>query len=573
MSLRSDDLNTDLPKPHGKAARASRALGLTLKQPIIFDGTASPVKKALFIIICVAWILPGLIGHDAWKPDEAIAFGIIHSMLQDGHWLLPMIAGEANFDYPPLYYWVGAGLSFIFSPVLPAHDGARMATGFFMALALTYLYKTATRLFDERAGRIAVLLMLGSLGLLVRGHQMNPEVAALAGFAIALYGMTRIRSEPRKGGVTTGVGAAIVALSVGIVPALAVPAIALALMTFVGEWRNRDFRRGILISLTVMLPLVMVLPVILLLQGDIDQRVWTDQLLGAPFLTAETRSSIQPFYFLKILPWFALPTLPFALWLWARDRKKLRDRIELALPLVAFITLLVMISVTREAGEAHALGLLIPLSLASAMALDRLPNEVARIMDWFGLVFFGIVAIALWFYWIVALTGFPARAAASFARQVPDFTLPFNAFTFVLALALTLVWLYAVIRAHRNNRRAVVNWAAGITLVWVLANMLGLPVVNHVLSHRAVVTTIASLIPPNSGCVAASGIGDSERASFDTIANLRFVPQFSDQSIPCHWLLTQGNRERAPVVDVAWQMVWEGARPRDKDERFRLYRR
>ncbi len=317
----------------------SQALG----QPIIFDGTTSPVKKALFIIICAAWILPGLIGHDAWKPDEAVAFGIIHSMLKDGYWLLPTIAGEPSFDYPPLYYWVGAALSFIFSPVLPAHDGARLATGLFMALALTYLYKTATRLFDERAGRVAVLLMIGCLGLLVRGHQMNPEVAALAGFAIAIYGMTRIRSEPRKGGVTTGVGAAIVALSVGIVPALAVPAIALALITFVGEWRNRDFRRGILISLAVMLPLMMVLPMLVLMQGDINSRVWTDQILGAPFLTAEARGSIQPLYFLQILPWFALPSLPFSLWLWARDRKKLRDRIELALPRVAFVTLLVMI--------------------------------------------------------------------------------------------------------------------------------------------------------------------------------------------------------------------------------------
>ena len=569
MSLRSDDINTDSPKPPTKAARAFTVLG----QPIIFDGTSSPIKRALFIIICAAWILPGLIGHDPWKPDEAMAFGIIHSMLKDGHWLLMTIAGEPNFDYPPLYYWVGAALSFIFSPVLPAHDGARLATGFFMALALTYLYKTATRLFDERAGRIAVLLMIGCLGLLVRGHQMNPEVAALAGISVAIYGMTRIRSEPRKGGVTTGIGAAIVALSVGIVPALAVPAIAVALMTFVGEWRNRDFRRGILISLGVMLPLMMALPVLLMLNGNIDDRVWTEAILGAPFLSAEHRGSIQPFYFLQILPWFALPALPFALWLWVRDRKKLRERIELALPLVAFFTLLVTLSLTREAGEARALAMLIPLSLAAAMALDRLPGEVARIMDWFGLVFFGIVAVALWFYWLVALTGFPERAAASFARQVPDFTLSFNVFTFVLAVALTLVWVYAVVRAHRNNRRAVVNWAAGITLVWVLANLLGQPAVDHVLSHRTVTTTIASIIPTNATCVASFGLGDSERASFDTFANLRFVPQFAEKSNTCNWLLTQGSREHAPVVDAAWQLAWEGARPRDKDERFRLYRR
>ena len=183
------------------------------------------------------------------------------------------------------------------------------------------------------------------------------------------------------------------------------------------------------------------------------------------------------------------------------------------------------------------------------------------------------MAVALWFYWLVALTGFPERAAASFARQVPDFTLPFNAFTFILAVVLTLVWLYAVIRAHRNNRRAVVNWAAGITLVWVLANMLGLPALDHVLSHRKVTTTIAAIIPTNAACIASFGLTDSDRASFDTFANLRFVPQFSEKSTACNWLLTQGSREHPPIVDAAWRQVWEGARPRDKDERFRLYQR
>ena len=72
-----------------------------------------------------------------------------------------------------------------------------------MAIALFYTHKTAKRLFDERAGRISVVLLIGSLGIFVRGHELNPELGGLAGMAIALYGMTRIRSETAKGGVTT----------------------------------------------------------------------------------------------------------------------------------------------------------------------------------------------------------------------------------------------------------------------------------------------------------------------------------------------------------------------------------
>lgn len=558
MSIRPDDPSTTWTK---------------LAAPLIFDGTSTPVKKALFCIICAAWILPGLIGHDPWNPDEAVPFGVIFSMLTDGYWLTPMVAGEANFDYPPLYHWVGALFATLFGWLMPLHDAARLATGFFMAITLLYVHKTATRLFDERAGRIAILLTIGCLGLLIRAHQINPEIAALAGMAVAIYGMTRIRSEPRKGGVTTGIGAAVMALSVGIAPALVVPLTAIALMIFVGETRNRDFRRGILISLAVMLPLMALYPIALAIKGNIEPRMWVDVILGAPFLAAGTRSAIKINYFAQILIWYALPALPFALWLWWRDRAKLRERIELALPFVAFATTLVYFSLGREARDASALALLVPLALAAAMALDRLPRDVATVMDWFGLLFFGLAAIALWFYWGAALLQVPEAAARAVARQVADFSFRFHLWAFLLAVALTLVWLYAVVRAHRNNRRAIVNWAAGITLIWVLANLLGQPALNHVLSHRRIVAAVNEKLPAQRTCVASYGIGESERASFDYFAKLRFIVQTDEGAARCEWLLTFGNRQYPPVVDAAWKKVWEGGRPRDKDELFRLYRK
>lgn len=569
MSLRPEE---NPGTPNVPAPR--RAAWQKLVAPIIFDGTASPIKKALFLIICAAWIFPGLIGHDPWKPDEAVPFGVIYSMLSEGHWVMPMVAGEANLDYPPLYHWLAALTATLFGWLLPLHDAARIATGVCMAVTMLYVHKTATRLFDERAGRIAVLLLIGCLGLW-RGHQMSPEVAGLTGMAIAIYGMTRIRTEPRKGGVTTGIGAAIIGLAVGIVPALVVPLISVALMVFVGDHRNRDFRRGVLISLMVMLPLMAAYPLAICLStaAPLDARLWTDVVLGAPFLDASTRGSIQPLYFTRILAWYALPALPFALWLWWRDRAKLRERFELALPLVAFVVTLLYFSFTREAREASAFAMLVPLALAAAMALDRLPRDVATIMDWFGLVFFGVVAVALWFYWAAAQTGVPAAAARGVARQVGDFQFSFSALPFVLALALTLVWLFAVIRAHRNNRRAIVNWAAGFTLVWMLANLLGQPALDHRLSHRAVATAVAAQLAPTRRCVAEFGLGESERAAFDYVANVRFFAQSDVRSANCDWLLTFGDRERAPVVDAAWQKTWQGGRFHDREELFRLYRR
>lgn len=43
--------------------------------------TENPVTLA--VLLCVAWILPGLIGHDPWKPEEAHTFGVVYQLLKD----------------------------------------------------------------------------------------------------------------------------------------------------------------------------------------------------------------------------------------------------------------------------------------------------------------------------------------------------------------------------------------------------------------------------------------------------------------------------------------------------------
>ena len=50
------------------------------------------------IALAAAWILPGLLGHDPWKPDEGYTFGLVYSLLNGGDWIVPMLAGEAFME-------------------------------------------------------------------------------------------------------------------------------------------------------------------------------------------------------------------------------------------------------------------------------------------------------------------------------------------------------------------------------------------------------------------------------------------------------------------------------------------
>src|SRR4029434_1207824 len=102
-----------------------------LRGRIAYDGTKTPLKTALFVVVCLAWLLPGLVGHDPWKVDEAVAFGLVSEMVRTGDWIQFRIAGELYLDKAPLFLWTAAAFAKALGGLIPLHDAARLATGLY----------------------------------------------------------------------------------------------------------------------------------------------------------------------------------------------------------------------------------------------------------------------------------------------------------------------------------------------------------------------------------------------------------------------------------------------------------
>ena len=235
------------------AANKPKSLPFALE----FDGTATPAKTALFLLVVLCWLLPGLVGHDPWKPQEAQTLGVVYGMLQSGDWLIPMLAGEPYLDKPPLYYWTAAFFGKIFSPLMPLHDGARLASGFYMALAILLATVTGAKLFGPRFGRVTALIFIGSFGLLVTAHMMSAETAVVAATALVVYGLAWMGSKPIIAGLLMGTGIGIAFLAKG----SAAGALALAMMFgpywVFRVWRTRAFAFAIGVALLAALPWIL----------------------------------------------------------------------------------------------------------------------------------------------------------------------------------------------------------------------------------------------------------------------------------------------------------------------------
>ncbi len=195
-------------------------------------------------------------------------------------------------------------------------------------------------------------------------------------------------------------------------------------------------------------------------------------------------------------------------------------------------------------------------------------------LDWFGMTTFFLFAAIIWVAWVAVMTGHPAGVLRWVQGEVPDFHYRFSFIAFALAALLTLIWLVVVARSLRSPRRALVNWTAGITMVWMLVMTLGVPLVDEARSYRTVSAKLVQALPRGFGCIASKGLGDAQRALLDYYAAIRTIRLEYPAAAPCRVLLVQAAIQRMPdPLPAQWHEIWRGARAGDKNEAFVLYAR
>jgi hypothetical protein len=141
----------------------------------------------------------------------------------------------------------------------------------------------------------------------------------------------------------------------------------------------------------------------------------------------------------------------------------------------------------------------------------------------------------------------------------------------IVAVLLTLSWIALVRPARRSNRRALLNWAVGVTLAWGLYSTIWLPYLDSRRSYRAVMEDLDAHLPAR-GCVASRNLGDPQRALLFYFGGIATVREETHAMADCRALLEQyGVLAGAPPALAGWRIEWQGGRRGDATERYVLY--
>ena len=538
-------------------------------------GPYRALKQFGLVLLCAAWVALGLAGHDPWKTEDAMSIGIAAQMADRNDFVVPLLAGEPYLPQPPLAYWAGALAVKAFAPPLQTHNAARLAAG--VALALVLLAAAwASRELNGRAFRwLPVLILVGSVGYWDRAHVLSPELALTSGVAIALYGIALALRRPVGGGVVLGVGIGIAFLARGLLGPAWIVIAALLLPAFGTEWRQRAYAVTLVVALVVALALSLPWPLALHARDPaLFDLWWRHESLGE-LVAVFGPDRAEPLYYLRNLVWFAWPALPLILWmLWLRARGfngGLREP-GIIVPGVFALVILASLLMMPDAKLPNALPLLVPLAMLGALEVDSLKRGFSGALDWFGILTFGLLALVFWGFWIDSYVhGMAPTVARLFRDTEVGFKPSFHLGTILAALGLTILWIVLVRPARRSNRRAILNWAAGVTLIWGLAATIWLPYLDSRRSYRWLVENVVVRLPP-AGCVASRNLGEPQRALFYYFAGLQTTREELQPAHDCPALLVQYGRVTGePVAPPGWTPSFSGGRRGDDTERFVLY--
>ena len=531
-------------------------------------------RSLMVALLCAAWILPGLVGHDPWKPDEAYTFGVVYEILRGGSWVVPTLAGEPFLDKPPLFYLTAAATAKVFSFALPLHDAARLATGFWMAVTFAFMALAGRELYGIRYGAVSALLLLGCFGFVVRAHLLITDVALLAGFAMAYYGFAAASKRPLLGGFWIGTGTGIGFLANGpLAPAILV-ATALLLPAVGRDWRSRGYTAALATAAAAALPWLTIWPLLLYQQSpELFRAWWWDENLKFYF-GAEPEVRAGTLYYLQILPWYAFPVWLLAAWTLWRARVTGLARPVIVLPLTGFAVTLLVLSASSEARELYALPLLLPLSLLAVPAPETLRRGAVNAWYWFSAMTFTFFVVVFWFYWSGLELAAPLRLHEHLHRIRPGYHFGFRLLPFTLGVAYTLGWLAVLVSFRKSPMRPVVVWGAGITVMWALLAILFVGWADNAKSYRTMVASMQNSLPKKYDCIASRNLSEAPRASLHYFGGLlTYREEVPSRNRPCELLLVQGIAQNEVAPGAGWKKIWEGARPGDKDERYWLYHR
>ena len=123
------------------------------KPALVTQAGARRLPRVPLLLLCAAYLLPGLIGRDPWRNADLAAFGLMVA-ISEGRtsWWTPALGG-VTMDTALLPHWLGAAFISLTSGWLPPELAARLPFVLLLAATLALVWYTTLHLARTEAAQ------------------------------------------------------------------------------------------------------------------------------------------------------------------------------------------------------------------------------------------------------------------------------------------------------------------------------------------------------------------------------------------------------------------------------------
>jgi len=512
-------------------------------------------KIHLFLMLAIIWIFTGLVGNSPWIPAESENVSMVMDIVSSNSIIAPLAASQDSINNPPLYPFIGATFVKVFSSILSPHDAIRLSNFIWISLTILSIGLMTRELWGPGFGRQAGLIFIASIGLIFNVHTIRPEVSALLGFALALYGFALYHRRPFRASLVLGFGISIIFLSNGVLSLLSIFITSLTLL-FIKQWRNKRYYLFCLISSIVALSIIS--PWVYLLYNS------NPEIFFSWLNKVDTPNGEEFFFYFKNLLWFTWPALPLFIFVLIKNYRNIFQLKKIHLPLFFSISILFTLSLNAKIDQINLMPILLPFSVTAAGGIDLLRRSSASALNWFGILIFGFFGFIIWFFWFAAITGFPEIIYDRIFFLSGSYEVKFEFLSFIFAFLISSLWLYIIFNLKISNRSAISNWAIGITMVWVTFIMLVSPLIDNRKSYAPIFQDVKQQLSQSSSCLYTYNFSPNETNLLHYYSGIKAFD--SNKDIQCRMiLLSLNNESKMPSEYESWNQIWSGKRiDRDK---------
>jgi 4-amino-4-deoxy-L-arabinose transferase-like glycosyltransferase len=518
----------------------------------------------LLVILVTLWLVGTAFFHSPWEPYEPFVFAVVKGIIENHSWLVPYISNAPYLEIQPFYFWLYALAVKLCNTnnIETIANVVRLTNTIIILSVIVLVGKIGSSLKAYKNGRTAILLLIGSIGFINNAYQLSPNILILLGFCLYLYALQLHQKLPGISGGILFVGLLFISINFTCEFLLIAVGTLMLLPIMDKYWQTTRYLATVIIGISLFVVMFFLyLSQLQSVNNDFFLQ-WTDRYT-AVFNGTHYNLLLQFITTLQLLVWYVLPSWFLVIWtLYKRRLTIFKDKI-LQVNIILALLFFTFAVLSGKEIEGQIFPIVLCFIFLASVEIDSIRITIVSLLNWFSLFLFGVVGLGIWFLYLALNLGMPKQLLHKTMEFTQNYKYHFNIWQLLLAIIITIIWLFLITRRHIRGREMVTNWASGVTYVLVLFLALWLPWFDSILSFKPIVNGSLSHVN-RKYCIITNERNSTQIALWYYYANINLMPSFVniDYDI-CNQAIIAS--ENIKSIDLKqWNIVWTGKRPIDK---------